>query len=128
MGCLSRRVFKREKDLGWIPQNTILTPRAASMTAWADIPETEKPFQRRLMEIWAGFAEHCRFQCRKKLSDEIEKLGELDNTIIIYIWGDNGSSSEGLNGTISEQLAQNAIPTKIEQHITALNELGGLDV
>jgi arylsulfatase len=59
--------------------------------------------------------------------EEIEKQGKLDNTIVIYIWGDNGSSSEGLYGTISEQLAQNGIPTKISQHIDALEELGGLD-
>jgi arylsulfatase len=51
----------------------------------------------------------------------------LNNTLIFYIWGDNGASSEGLNGTISEQLAQNGIPTKISQHIDALKELGGLD-
>ena len=47
--------------------------------------------------------------------------------MILYIWGDNGSSSEGLYGTISEQLAQNGIPTKISQHLAALEELGGLD-
>jgi hypothetical protein len=58
---------------------------------------------------------------------EIEKQGRLDNTIVLYIWGDNGSSSEGLYGTISEQLAQNGISTKISQHLTALEELGGLD-
>ena len=58
---------------------------------------------------------------------EIERQGKLDNTLIFYIWGDNGSSSEGLNGTISEQLAQNGIPTKISQHLDALKELGGLD-
>ena len=53
--------------------------------------------------------------------------GRLDNTLVLYIWGDNGSSSEGLYGTISEQLAQNGIPTKISQHLAALEELGGLD-
>ena len=62
-----------------------------------------------------------------RIIDEIEKQGELDNTLIFYIWGDNGSSSEGLNGTISEQLAQNGIPTTITQHLDALNEFGGLD-
>lgn len=39
--------------------------------------------------------------------DEIERLGMKDNTIVFYIWGDNGSSSEGQSGTISELLAQN---------------------
>ena len=46
---------------------------------------------------------------------------------IFYIWGDNGSSAEGQNGTISELLAQNSIPTTIQQHLNALKELGGLD-
>ena len=121
------RVFANQKKLGWIPQNTKLTERAESMAAWDSIPEEEKPFQRRLMEIFAGFTEHADAQAGRVI-DEIEKQGKLDNTIVLYIWGDNGSSSEGLYGTISEQLAQNGIPTKISQHIEALEELGGLDV
>jgi arylsulfatase len=53
-------------------------------------------------------------------------IAPLDNTLVFYIWGDNGSSAEGLYGTISEQLAQNGIPTTISQHLDALEELGGL--
>ena len=120
------RTFARAKAMGWIPQNAQLTPRPASMASWDSIPEAEKPFQRRLMEIFAGFAEHADYNAGRVI-DEIEREGKLDNTLIFYIWGDNGSSSEGLNGTISEQLAQNGIPTKISQHIAALNELGGLE-
>ena len=81
------------------------------MASWESIPESERPFQRRLMEIFAGFTEHADAQAGRVI-DEIEKQGELDNTLILYIWGDNGSSSEGLYGTISEQLAQNGIPDK----------------
>jgi arylsulfatase len=120
------RVFKRAKEKGWIPQNAQLTPRAESMASWASIPESEKPFQRRLMEVFAGFTEHADHHAGR-IIEQIEKMGELDNTIIFYIWGDNGSSSEGLYGTISEQLAQNGIPTAISDHINALKELGGLD-
>jgi arylsulfatase A-like enzyme len=120
------QVFKRAKELGWIPQNTQLTPRPASMASWESIPETEKPFQRRLMEVFAGFTEHADYNAGR-IIDEIEKEGKLNNTLIFYIWGDNGSSSEGLNGTISEQLAQNGIPTQISQHLAALKELGGLE-
>jgi arylsulfatase len=120
------RVFKNAKAKGWIPQNAQLTPRPETMASWESIPEPEKPFQRRLMEVFAGFAEHADYNAGK-IIDEIEKQGKLDNTLIFYIWGDNGSSSEGLNGTISEQLAQNGIPTKISQHITALDQLGGLE-
>jgi arylsulfatase len=96
------------------------------MASWDTIPEAEKPFQRRLMEVFAGFTEHADYNAGKVI-DEIERQGKLDNTLIFYIWGDNGSSAEGLYGTISEQLAQNGIPTKISQHLDALKELGGLD-
>lgn len=118
--------FAHQKKLGLIPQDTVLTPRPETLAAWDSIPESEKPFQRRLMEVFAGFGEHADYQAGRVIA-EIERQGKLDNTLIFYIWGDNGSSAEGLNGTISEQLAQNGIPTTISQHMTALDKLGGLD-
>ena len=121
------RVFKRAKEKAWIPANAQLTPRHETMPSWDSIPEDEKPFQRRLMEVAAGYAEHVDAQVGR-LIDEIDKLGYGNNTLIFYVWGDNGSSSEGQNGTISELLAQNGIPTTVKQHIEALDELGGLDV
>ena len=121
------RVFHRAKAAGWIPEEAQLTPRDPAMPAWDDIPETEKPFQRRLMEVAAGFAEHADVQAGRVV-DEIERLGYGDNTLIFYIWGDNGSSGEGQDGTISELLAQNGIPTTTDMHIAVLEEMGGLDL
>ncbi len=121
------RVFARQKKLGWIPPNAKLTTRAETMASWDSIPAAERPFQRRLMEIFAGFVEHTDAQVGR-LVDGIEKLGLRDNTIIFYIFGDNGSSAEGQNGTISELLAQNMIPNTIEQQLAALDKIGGLDV
>ena len=120
------RVFARQKQLGWIPADTKLTPRAASMPSWDSIPEAQRPFQRRLMEIFAGFVEHVDVQAGRVV-DELERLGIRDNTIVIYIFGDNGASAEGQNGTISELLAQNGIPNTVEQQLAALDRIGGLD-
>ncbi|MBV8497941.1 MAG: arylsulfatase, partial [Candidatus Eremiobacteraeota bacterium] len=120
------RVFARAKEKGWIPQSAQLTPRHPTMASWESIPEDEKPFQRRLMEVYAGFGEHVDVQAGR-LVDELERLGYGDNTLVFYIWGDNGSSAEGQNGTVSELLTQNQIPTTIEQHIDALKDIGGLD-
>ena len=120
------RVFARQKAMGWIPANAQLTPRAENMAAWDSIPDTEKPFQRRLMEVFAGFAEHADAQVGKMI-DELDRLGIRDNTIVIYIWGDNGASAEGQNGSISELLAQNQIPNTIQQQLQTLDELGGLN-
>jgi arylsulfatase len=124
--ALRKRTFEREKKLGWIPADAKLTPRAESMAAWADIPEAERPFQQRLMETFAGFVEHADVQAGKVI-EELDRLGIRDNTIVIYVFGDNGSSAEGQNGSISELLAQNQIPNTVEQQRAVLETLGGLD-
>lgn len=121
-----KRVFKRQLELGIIPPGTQLTPRDETMTAWADIPEQQRAFQRRGMEIYAGFTEHTDTQVGR-LVEGLESRGMRDNTLIFYIWGDNGSSAEGQQGSISELLAQNNIPNTVEQQLAALDKLGGLD-
>ena len=121
------RVFARAKEKGWIPQDCVLTERDETLASWESIPDDEKPFQRRLMEVAAGYAEHVDVQVGR-IADELDSLGYADNTLFFYIWGDNGSSGEGQNGTIAELLAQNGIPTTVRQHIDALDALGGLDV
>lgn len=121
------RVHERAMAMGWIPPGTQLTERHPDLPAWEDIPEGEKPFQRRLMEVAAGFAEHADAQAGR-LIDEIERLGYGDNTIVFYVWGDNGSSGEGQSGTVSELLAQNGIPSTVDMHIEAMDAMGGLDV
>jgi arylsulfatase len=123
---LRERVFRRQKELGWIPADTKLTPRDPTLASWDSIPASEREFQTRLMEIFAGFTEHADLQAGKVIA-EIERLGLRDNTIVFYIFGDNGSSAEGQRGSISELLAQNNIPNTVAQQIKALKELGGLD-
>ncbi|NJN05577.1 MAG: arylsulfatase, partial [Rhodobacteraceae bacterium] len=121
------RVHKRQLEMGIIPPGTQLTPRPDTMQAWADIPEDQLAFQRRGMELFAGFAEHTDAEIGKLVSG-LEARGLRDNTLIIFIYGDNGSSSEGQLGSISELLAQNNIPNTVEQQLAALEELGGLGV
>ena len=124
---LRERTFKRQKELGWIPASAQLTPRDKTMASWDSIPASERAFQTRLMEIFAGFTEHADVQAGKVI-DELDRLGIRDNTLVFYIFGDNGSSAEGQHGTISELLAQNGIPNTIEQQLAALDKLGGIDV
>jgi arylsulfatase A-like enzyme len=120
------RVFARQKQLGWIPAGTQLTPRNPTMQGWDSIPEEQRLFQTRLMEVFAGFVEHVDVQAGRVIA-ELERQGIRDNTIVIYIFGDNGASAEGQNGTISELLAQNGIPNTVEQQLVALDKIGGLD-
>jgi arylsulfatase len=108
-----------------IPPGTKLTPRDETMAAWSDIPENQRAFQRRGMELFAGFVEHTDVQIGR-IVDGLEQRGLRDNTLILYIVGDNGSSSEGQQGSISELLAQNNIPNTVDQQLAALEKLGGL--
>jgi arylsulfatase len=119
------RVFQRQIEMGVIPPGTKLTPRDATMQAWADIPENQRAFQRRGMELFAGYVEHTDAQVGKLVAG-LEQRGLHENTLIFYIWGDNGSSAEGQQGSISELLAQNNIVNTVEQQLAALEKLGGL--
>jgi len=119
------RVYKRQLKMGIIPPGTKLTDRDRTMAAWDSVPEAQRPFQRRLMEVFAGFVEHTDAQVGK-LVDGLEQLGLRENTVILYIWGDNGASAEGQQGSVSELLAQNNIANTIEQQLAALEKIGGL--
>ncbi len=77
------------------------------------------------MEVFAGFVEHADAQAGK-LIDGLERLGIRDNTLVLFVWGDNGASAEGQNGTISELLAQNQISNTVAQQLAALDKIGGV--
>ncbi len=124
---LRNMTFEKQKELGWIPKDAVLNPLEKGMQKWDDVPASQREFQTRLMEIYAGFLEHTDVQYGK-IVDALEQQGLRDNTLIIYINSDNGPSAEGLNGSISELLAQNTMPSTVEQQIEVLNnEYGGLD-
>ena len=72
--AMRERIFKRQRELGWIPAGAVLTPRAETMPSWESIPEAERPFQRRLMEVFAGFVEHADAQAGKVV-DALDELG-----------------------------------------------------
>jgi arylsulfatase A-like enzyme len=119
------RVFTRQKAMGWIPETARLAPRPEGMPAWSEIPENERAFQERLMEVYAGFLEHTDTQVGRLL-DQLETMGIRDNTLFLYILSDNGASAEGMQGTVAELLAQNGIPSTVAEHLAVVNQLGGL--
>jgi arylsulfatase len=92
----------QQKKLGVVPPNTKLTPRPKEIPAWDDQSADAKRVYTRLMENYAAYLVYADVQIGR-LIDSIEKSGELDNTLIFYIVGDNGPSAEGgLEGTFNE--------------------------
>ncbi len=119
------KTFQRQKEMGIIPQDAVLTKRSKGIPAWNSLDEDKKKVYARMMEVYAGALAHCDYQIQSVI-DAIEEMGELDNTIIIYIQGDNGASAEGGdNGLLNEMSVFNAIPEDWETIKASVDELGG---
>ena len=82
--------FARQKKLGVIPSNAKLTPRPAGLPAWESLNADQKRLYARMMEVFAGYGAHVDNEMGRVL-DAVAKLPDADNTLIIYIVGDNGS-------------------------------------
>ena len=124
---LREETFERQKALGVIPPDTVLTPRPDALPAWDSLSDSEKTMYARQMEVYAGFQENADWNVGRLL-DAVEEMGELDNTLVIYIFGDNGASMEGtLTGSFNELTMQNGIALTPEQQLSLIDGYGGLD-
>ena len=124
---LREETFARQKALGVIPADAELTPRNEAFPAWDDVPEKLKPLYVRQMEVYAGYSENADYNVGRVI-DAIDELGELDNTLILWIWGDNGASMEGtITGSFNELTMQNGIPLTEDMQLGLAELYGGLD-
>lgn len=95
-------VFARQKKLGVIPADTKLTPRPAELPAWDSLTPEQQRINARQMEVFAGAAAHTDAEI-KRVVDAVRAMPGGDNTLIVYIAGDNGASAEGaVHGTLNE--------------------------
>ncbi len=124
---LREEIFERQKRLGVVPADAELTPRDEEMPAWDSLSENSKRLFAHQMEVYAGYSENADWNVGRLL-DAIEPLGDLDNTLIFYIWGDNGASMEGtLTGSFNETTFLNGVPLTAEQQLKLIDEYGGID-
>ena len=107
---LREKIVARQKKLGVIPKDAVLTRRHDEIPAWDDMPAELKPVLARQMEIYAGFLEQTDYEVGRVV-DAIKDLGVLDDTLIYVIIGDNGASAEGtMNGCFNEMASLNGMP------------------
>ena len=116
--------FENQKRLGIIPQNARLTPRPAQIPAWDSFDADHKRVFAHMMEVYAAALSHADDQMGRVL-DAIEETGELDNTLVIYIQGDNGASAEGTpQGLLNEMSVFNGVPEDFNEILKRMDELG----
>jgi len=120
-----QKTFDRQKAMGLIPKNTKLPPKARDIKDWDSLSADEKKLFSRQAEVFAGFLEHTDYEIGR-LAAAIEEIGEMDNTLFIYIAGDNGTSAEGgFVGMFNEMTYFNAVVEKVEDLLPKLDEWGG---
>lgn len=127
--ALREKTFARQKEMGIIPANAKLAPMPEDIKDWNALSDDEKKLFALQMETFAGFANHTDVEVGR-LVDAIDEIGALDNTLFIYIMGDNGSSAEGgLEGTFNELVHLNGIfdAETIEEMLERADDWGGPD-
>ena len=107
-------IFANQKRLGVIPQDAKLTPWPDFLKRWDQLTDEEKKLFIRQADVFAAYWAYSDHEIGRVV-DEIEKMGKLDNTLIIYIAGDNGNSAEGtLLGTPNEVASLNGVELPLD--------------
>jgi arylsulfatase A-like enzyme len=116
----------RQIKLGVVPPNTQLTKRPEQIPAWDSLTDDQKRLFARMMEVYAGALSFADHQIGRVL-DAVQESGQLDNTLVIYVMGDNGASAEGtLQGTTNEVgEAANGVTETIPYLLSMIDQLGG---
>ena len=123
--AVREETVKNQKKMGIIPEGTKLAPKPKDIKDWKELPENNRKLFARQAEVFAGFMEMTDFEVGR-LIDAIAEIGELDNTLFIYIAGDNGTSAEGgFVGMYNEMTYFNAVEEKVEDLIPLMEEWGG---
>ena len=117
--------LERQKKLGVIPADTRLGERPKDLAAWDSLPADQRRLFARQAEVFAGFLEHTDAEIGR-FRDALADINELDNTLFIYIAGDNGSSAEGgFVGMYNEMTYFNGVAEKVEDLIPLIDKWGG---
>ncbi len=112
------------KKLGIVPNDADLAPQARGIQVWDDLPADEKKLYARQMEIYAGYAHHVDEQVGRVI-DTLDDMGITEDTLIIYILGDNGASPEGnLSGVFNEISTTNLVDEPFDYVMSHFDELG----
>ena len=123
--ALREQTLARQIKLGVVPPDTKLAPKPDAIKDWAALSADEKKLFARQMEVFAGFGEYADAEIGR-LIKAIEATGELDNTLIFYVVGDNGASAEGgMNGLFNEMTYFNGVRETVADVLKHYDELGG---
>lgn len=117
--------FARQKEMGVIPADAKLTPRPSRLPAWDSLTQDQRRLAARFMEVYAAQLSYCDEQIGRIIQN-LRDTGQFDNTLIIYIQGDNGAAGEGaLEGVFFEASRSSGLEETSDYKLAHIDELGG---
>ena len=122
--AIRAETLARQKKLGIVPADTKLVPLAPGIPAWSSLTADQKKVYARMMEVYAGFLEQTDHNAGRVI-DAIQAAGELDNTLVLYIVGDNGASAEGSpQGLLNEMTFFNGVKEDLATVLERVDDIG----
>ena len=122
---LREATLARQIELGVVPKGTKLAAKPPAIKDWDKLSADEQKLFARQMEVYSGFGEYCDYEIGR-LFDAIGEIGRLDNTLIFYILGDNGTSAEGgMSGMFNEMTYFNAVGETVQEMLKHYDDWGG---
>jgi arylsulfatase len=122
---MREETLARQIALGVVPAGTKLAPKPEGIKDWDKLTADEQKLFARQMEVYAGFGEYCDDEIGR-LFEAIGDTGQLDNTLIFYIIGDNGTSAEGgMVGMFSEMTYFNGVHETVQDMLKHYDDWGG---
>ena len=126
LGQAARRDLRAPEEAGIIPQDAEIPRGPTSSRPGTRSATVKKESCTRQMEVFAGFSENADWNVGRLLGLH-RRLGDLDNTLIIYIWGDNGASMEDTTtGSFNEMTFLNGIVLDADQQLALIEQYGGI--
>ena len=117
--------LERQKKMGIIPESTVLPAKPKDIKDWDQLSADERRLFARQAEVFAGFLEHTDHEVGRFVQ-ALEQIGEMENTLFIYIAGDNGTSAEGgFVGMYNEMTYFNNVTEKVEDLLPLMDKWGG---
>lgn len=122
---LREEILARQIANGTVPEGTTLAPKPSAIPDWDTLSDDEKRVFTRQAEVFAAFIEMTDHEIGRVV-EAVEATGQMDNTLIILVYGDNGTSSEGgRNGMFSEMTYFNGVQEKVEDMLKVVDKWGG---
>ncbi len=121
---MREETLARQIKLGVVPPGTKLAAKPEAIKDWDKLSADEKKLFARQMEVYSGFGEYCDHEIGR-LFDAIGEIGQLDNTLIFYILGDNGTSAEGgMFGMFNEMTYFNGVAETVQEMLKHYDDWG----